>query len=229
VAYIPITNEIRTAAARLLNVPVKALDGYQRELLRKIVGGKIKNIDIDKWRRLFEAVDQQKLDKLAALADPARNPNGHERANAERALAKLRAKSAPGLEEIDRAAAAQKRWWREVLAEKQREWAEEERRAAAAKARSETVTPCPSGKTTAKASRSETVTPPPKGATTTETPRYGSGAGRARAFNAYRAKVRRRSREGLRCAFCEKAFTATRSHARYCSDACRQAAHRARH
>ena len=50
-------------------------------------------------------MDHAQLDKLAALADPAKNPNAHEREAAAAKLNQLKQKSAPGLEAYDRAQA----------------------------------------------------------------------------------------------------------------------------
>jgi hypothetical protein len=97
--------------------------------LRGIVNGKIKSIDVDWWRAendvgahqldaKLEKEFKKKLDKIKAMADPARNPNEHQRRSAEAVLAKFqaagpakatRAPSAPGLEEYDRERARRRR------------------------------------------------------------------------------------------------------------------------
>jgi hypothetical protein len=94
-------------------------EGYTK--LRQIVSGKVKSVDPDWWRRVngvapwqlsakLEKKTQARLDAIKALADPAGNPNAHERRVAEAMLAKLQAakppkvhtRSPPGFEEYDR-------------------------------------------------------------------------------------------------------------------------------
>ena len=68
------------------------------ELLDAIAGGKRKQIDGRWWKEIHHyVVDQPKLDKLSRLADPARNPNPHERDVARAKLAGFKAKRPPGL------------------------------------------------------------------------------------------------------------------------------------
>jgi hypothetical protein len=105
------------AARKLLKGP-----SAYRERLRQIINGKVKSVDADWWRTengvapwqvaaKLEKKFKAKLDKITAMADPARNPSAHQRQVAEAALAKLQAagapkaarmQSAPGLEEYDR-------------------------------------------------------------------------------------------------------------------------------
>jgi hypothetical protein len=104
------------AARELLKRP-----SAYRERLRQIISGKVKSVDADWWRtangvapwqvaKNLEKEFRKKLDKVTAMADPARNPSAHERRSAEAALAKLQAAgpaktrppSAPGLEQYDR-------------------------------------------------------------------------------------------------------------------------------
>jgi hypothetical protein len=127
----PVTDEIREAARRLtpsryakLRLPRDA-EGFPRQFLHEahpelkdpyrfwedtwkldaIANGKQKTIDPDWWRRVHRDSDRAdnnaKRDKLAALANPKRNPNEHERRVAANMLAQLtEAQSAPpGLEE----------------------------------------------------------------------------------------------------------------------------------
>jgi hypothetical protein len=88
--------------------------------LRRIVNGKIKTVDVEWWRKLHgvtrkqvtakqEEAFQKRLDGIGVMADPARNPNAHQRRMAEEMLAKVQAagpkvsamRSAPVLEEYD--------------------------------------------------------------------------------------------------------------------------------
>jgi hypothetical protein len=114
---VPVNDAIVQAARELLKKP----SGY-RDRLRQIISGKVKSIDADWWRSQHGVAHRQrdaytekafkaKLDKIAAMADPARNPSAHQRQVAEAALAKLqtagppktmRMPSAPGLEDYDR-------------------------------------------------------------------------------------------------------------------------------
>jgi hypothetical protein len=126
-----VTDEIREAARRLspsryakLRMPsdaegfpcqflheahpeLKDPYGFQEDTrkLDAIANGKQKTIDPDWWRRVHRDSDRAdnnaKRDKLAALANPKRNPNEHERRVAADKLAQLtEAQSAPpGLEE----------------------------------------------------------------------------------------------------------------------------------
>jgi hypothetical protein len=118
----PVTHEILEAARALLvkrraEAEARAArqfwgahikDGVS-SILEALVDGKYKTIDVEWWRNLFvepfEAANSAKLDAIAAMADPVRNPNEHERRVAERKLAEMTAKkspSPPGLEEYDR-------------------------------------------------------------------------------------------------------------------------------
>jgi hypothetical protein len=51
----------------------------------------------DRWGKFFADIDRAKLDKIAAMADPARNDKEHERAVAASKLASFKAKRAPGM------------------------------------------------------------------------------------------------------------------------------------
>jgi hypothetical protein len=119
-ARVPVNDEI-LRKAREMDGRVYCLD---RGKLRQIISGKIKNIDVEWWRRRngvsrwqLERQVKEKAErtirKVKAMTDPALNPNAHQRRVAEEMLAKLQAKlqaeidairppSAPGLEEYDR-------------------------------------------------------------------------------------------------------------------------------
>jgi hypothetical protein len=80
-----------------LRNPALKFDRPDRNLLTAISDGKRKLIRADWWTKHFKVVDRIKLDKLQRLADPARNPNEHERAVAGRKLDEFKAGRAPGM------------------------------------------------------------------------------------------------------------------------------------
>jgi hypothetical protein len=96
-AMLKITEEMREAAGKLLKNRALKFDRYDRDLLAAISDGKRKLIQAHWWVKFFKKIDQIKLDKLQRLADPARNPNVHERAVASRKLAEFKASRAPGM------------------------------------------------------------------------------------------------------------------------------------
>jgi hypothetical protein len=94
---ITITEEMREAARQLLKT-AKIKNGADLDLLTKIANGKRKLIDGGWWKEIHNYVfDQPKRAKLAALADPARNDNPHERAVASAMLSKFKGRRPPGL------------------------------------------------------------------------------------------------------------------------------------
>jgi hypothetical protein len=121
---VPVNDKIRHAAQQLLNRNPAWLYSPDRARLRKIVSGELQSVDADWWRKLHFVTRRQvegrlkdkaerKLRKIKAMADPALNPNEHQRRVAEATLTKHQAKlqaeidgvrppSAPGLEEYDR-------------------------------------------------------------------------------------------------------------------------------
>ena len=90
-----ITEEMRAAARKLLRD--LRFNVSDRVLLTTLSDGKRKLIDAHWWQKHFAAVDRVKLDKLQRLADPARNPNAHERTAANRKLDEFNARRAPGM------------------------------------------------------------------------------------------------------------------------------------
>jgi hypothetical protein len=96
-AMLKITEEMRAAAGKLLRNRALKFDRPDWDLLVAIAVGKRKLIRADQWTKHFTVVDQIKRDKLQRLADPARNPNEHERAVAERKLDEFKARRAPGM------------------------------------------------------------------------------------------------------------------------------------
>jgi|EndMetStandDraft_8_1072994.scaffolds.fasta_scaffold441329_1 hypothetical protein len=92
-----ITEEMREAAGKLLRNPALKANRPDRDLLAAMSEGKRKLIDAVWWKEIHGVVNQTKLDKLARMADPARNPNEHEREVAGHKLDEFRARRPPGL------------------------------------------------------------------------------------------------------------------------------------
>jgi hypothetical protein len=125
----PVNDTILRAARELIELPTGELHkragrNVKPSRLRQIVNGKAKSVDVEWWRKLHgvhskqetakqEKAFQKKLDAIKAMADPISNPNEHQRRMAEEMLIKVQAagpkaaqiRSAPGLEEYDRAEA----------------------------------------------------------------------------------------------------------------------------
>ena len=72
-------------------------DKDKRKLLEAIVDGRRKLIDGRWWIEVHGDADRSKMEKMAAMADPLRNSNEHEREVAARKLAKEKAKRPPGV------------------------------------------------------------------------------------------------------------------------------------
>jgi hypothetical protein len=96
-AMLKITEEMRAAARKLLRNSALKFDRPDRDLLTAIADGKRKLIRADWWTGHFKVVDRIKLDKLQRMADPARNPNEHERTAAGRKLDEFKARRPPGM------------------------------------------------------------------------------------------------------------------------------------
>ena len=118
-ARVPVNDKIVQTAQKLLARTYT----FDRPKLRRIVSGELKSVDVDWWRqqngvahsqlvRRLERGAEPKLRKIRAMADPAMNPNKHQREVAEATLAKMQAKLqaeiraihlplAPGLEDYD--------------------------------------------------------------------------------------------------------------------------------
>jgi hypothetical protein len=97
VPIIKITEDVRKAAARLLQDRGLKLAMSNRVKLADIAEGRRKQIDSHWWRKIHGVVDQAKLDKLAALADPTRNSMAREREVAAAMLQKFKGRRPPGL------------------------------------------------------------------------------------------------------------------------------------
>jgi hypothetical protein len=93
---IKVTDEMREAARRILSKQEKE-PRWSVDLLNAIADGKRKLIDAHWWKKIHGDVDQAKLDKIAAMTDPERNSNEHERAAAASKLASAKATRPPGL------------------------------------------------------------------------------------------------------------------------------------
>jgi hypothetical protein len=90
-----VTDEIREAARRLLTG--EAPRPADKKRLEAIADGKRKRIDADWWRKVHGTIDRAKLDKIARLADPARNDNEPERQVATTKLLAAKARRPPGM------------------------------------------------------------------------------------------------------------------------------------
>jgi hypothetical protein len=126
-ARVPVNDKILGKAGELLE---SWKSSGTRAMLRRIVRGQVKSVDVDWWRTVCGCTDAQiktslrrkasnAIAKIEAMADPNRNPNRHERETAKRKLAEQKAKlereiesaravSPPGLEEYDRERARRK-------------------------------------------------------------------------------------------------------------------------
>jgi hypothetical protein len=94
---IKVTEEIREAARKALQNPGLKIDRSDRDRLTAVSEGKRKQIDALWWKEIHRVVGRSKLDKLAEMADPARNPNEHERAVAADKLKAFNGRRPPGL------------------------------------------------------------------------------------------------------------------------------------
>jgi hypothetical protein len=97
-----VTNEIRESAEKLLTRHNAGETARQRDkdILEAIADGKRKLIDAGWWRKVHGDVDRAKLEKIAALADPARNSSEHERAVAAAKLVAAKARRPPGMKPL---------------------------------------------------------------------------------------------------------------------------------
>jgi hypothetical protein len=68
-----------------------------RQRLEAVAHGKRKLIDVGWWRKVHGDVNRKLVEKIAALADPARNPSEHERKVAEAKLKAAKARRTPGM------------------------------------------------------------------------------------------------------------------------------------
>jgi hypothetical protein len=96
---VPITEAMRTVAKKISSR--ETLRSADMRRLQAIMSGKQKKVDAEWWRGIAGSETSARADQLAAMADPARNPNQHEREVAAAMLRKERAKGI-GLEEYDR-------------------------------------------------------------------------------------------------------------------------------
>jgi hypothetical protein len=194
---VPITDGIRKAAQGLLDEdatrPRARLRFEDRKRLKAIADGERNVVDVGWWRATHgpkyvhtrdlkdAAENRAKVEKIKAMADPARNPNEPQRKVAEDMLAKFKPKrppSAPGLDEHDRREAAIKealdaQWPKtaeEWEARKRAVQAERAAKRAAAKARkaaqagpvSEPAEPTPNIRHVANVRKTAAMAPAPK-------------------------------------------------------------------
>jgi len=181
-------------------------DRDMRKRLEAIVNGKRKLIDAEWWRKVHGDVDRAKLDKIAALADPARNSSEHERAVASSKLASAKAKRPPGFRPEPPPLPTVAEW-------------DAMRRARSGAKRQTKTTPLQSPKlsdSVAVAHTSDSVA-----ASAKQTP---DSVATLKTLNERRAA----KRANLKCQVCGKPLAAQRVTARFCSVTCRSQAWRAR-
>ena len=254
---IKVTNEVREAARRLLTQHNEAeaaskqgrqqkglLSGDDRSRIKAIVEGQRKLINADWWRKVYGDIDRAKLDKIAAMADPARNSSEHERQVASTKLAAAKGRRAPGLppespplpenlsEWIDRRKTKvpptpqrSRRPSDSVAAHASDSVATIKRVAQISEAqrRSDSVSAAPTSDSVAAARASASVAPSVKPVSDSVASAPDSGL---KALNARRAAQRAANRASLKCQTCGKPLAARRVTARYCNATCRSQAWR---
>jgi hypothetical protein len=198
IRMLKVTDEIREAARRLLT---RHLAGDVRKLLEAIVDGKRKLIDENWWRKAHGDVDRAKLDKLAALADPTRNTNEHERQVASAKLAAAKVRRPPGMEPEPPPLPANLSEWVRVR-----------------RPRKTKTVPSPQPQP------DPVILELSDSATPLQT---SVSVARLKALNERRAAGRAAKRASLKCQSCGKPLAARRVTARYCNATCRSQAWRA--
>jgi hypothetical protein len=185
-------------------------DKDTRRLLEAIISGKRKLIDYNWWKKVHGDVDAKLLDKMAALADPARNPNEHERKVAAAKLAAAKAKRPPGIHPppppLNFVFGVRKRKGKMTPPPRP----QPSRKLTSVEAASDSVASAPPKPPEAKAPRPEktdSVAP-------SKTP------------NAQRTLRRAMARANLKCQACGKPLVAQRPTARFCNVTCRSRAWR---
>jgi hypothetical protein len=98
-ARVPVNDKILERARELIKY---SSSWHDRAKLRRIIDGEVKGLGSEWWRKINNAANRDKLEKIRPMADPACNPNEHQRRIAEERIAKLEAASPPGLDEYDR-------------------------------------------------------------------------------------------------------------------------------
>ena len=205
-----VTGEIRAAAKRLLGqLPTSAAT---RKALEDISVGRRKQIDPVWWRETYGDVDQKQLDKLARMADPARNANEHERRVAAAKLTSAKASRPPGMRSRP-----------EPLPQNSSEWLQ--------RRKNKTRPPVPTAPPpSSRLLMSDSVATPAAKQTSVGVARLNErtsdNVARLKALNDRRAARRAANRADLKCQSCGKPLTARRRTARYCNATCRSHAWR---
>lgn len=195
-------------------------DKDQRHRLEAVVNGKRKQIDANWWREVHGDVDRAKLDKIAALADPGRNDNEHERAAAARKLAAAKARRPPGMRPLppplptDLSGLVRKRKTKQ------------------------SPSPQPTRRMSDRVAVSDSVASAVKHTTDSGAPTVKQMSNsvasahlsdKLEVLNERRAEIRAAERSNLKCQSCGKPLAAQRVSARYCSVTCRSRAWRKQH
>jgi hypothetical protein len=98
-ARVPVNDKMLQTAQELIKYS-RSID--HRAKLRRIINGEVKHIGSEWWRQVNDAANKRKLEKIRPMADPARNPNEHQRRVALAKQEAILAAPTPGLEEYDR-------------------------------------------------------------------------------------------------------------------------------
>ena len=179
-------------------------DKQTRQRLEAITSGKRKEIDDNWWITIHGVVDQAKIDKLAALADPERNPNEHERKVATTKLASAKARRPPGSKPLPQPLPSIEELKARVEEFKSRRTGKRKQ---------------PKPHVSDSVAR---LSSPSRSA-----PAHDRKA-KLRDLNAKRASKRAEDRSGLTCQHCGKPLSAQRPTARFCGPTCRFKAWRGR-
>jgi hypothetical protein len=96
-ARVPVNDKMLQTAQELIK--------YSRSIehrASRIINGEVKHIGSEWWRQVNDVANKRKLEKIRPMADPARNPNEHQRRVAAAKQEAILAAPTPGLEEYDR-------------------------------------------------------------------------------------------------------------------------------
>ena len=183
------------------------LSGDNRSRIKAIAEGKRKLIDGGWWREVYRDIDRAKLDKIAAMADPARNSSEHERQVATAKLAAVKARRPPGMRPEP-----------PPLPENLSEWIDRRKR----KIKTPRTPQRSRRRSDSVAAASDNVAPSAKRMSAVAS----APDSDRRALNARRTAQRAAKRAGLKCQTCGKPLAARRVTARYCNVTCRSQAWR---
>jgi hypothetical protein len=182
-------------------------DQDTRKRLEAITDGTRKLIDPGWWQKVYRKVDRAKLEKIKAMADPARNSNEHERQVAETKLAAAKARRAPGMRPDPPPLPTDWSAWKRMRTTKAKD-----------KAKTPTRPPPQTSPALSDGVAVSAQNIPAKPVS--------DSVAQPKA-NEKRTAERAAARSGLKCQTCGKPLAASRVSARYCSVTCRSRAWRA--